>query len=167
MSQSSNLIAALEAATPAPRVWKEPGRPMLWFTAGATSVALGLPALIAWSGIDIEPPPGVVGGTTLFVFYGLVLLAVGTVALTSLSLGRAVRRNRRAPRYRAIPIAGYALGGILFPALFLAISLFTTWGSRVTGLHWAIAIAGPFLLGLYTAPRGAAPELPEHKGNTS
>ncbi len=156
MPRPSPIITALNQIEPAPRTWREPGRPLTWFAAGVLAGAVFLPLGFGIAGVDLRPPPGFRAGIGLLFFYGLVLAGTGGIALTAFALGRSVRRNRRTPRFRPIPCAAYGLGGLLFPGLFLGLNLFTTWANHVAGLHWAVAIAGPFLLGLYTAPKGAA-----------
>jgi len=75
------------------------------------------------------------------------------VAWACFALGRAARRQRRRPRQKIVPRFTYALVGLLAPTVFLLVTRCTDWGDRVVGLHWALTIGGPFVLGLYTAPR--------------
>ncbi|NOY80770.1 MAG: hypothetical protein GXP31_07170 [Kiritimatiellaeota bacterium] len=136
---------------------KAPPEPGLgWFALGMALGAGGVPMFLPWVSRDASGPPGIPDGAASYGAYVLILLLAGGVAFACFAMGRAVRRQRRRPRQRFIPPVTYAVIGALIPTVFLLVTRFTDWGERIVGLHWALTIGGPFLLGLYTAPNPSA-----------
>lgn len=141
-----------------PKLPPEPGLGL--FAIGVVAGALGAPLLLRWVSPVSSGPPGIADGVAAYSFYVLALLLAGGVAWACFALGRAVRRQRRQPRQRFVPRLTYMLVGLAAPAVFLLVTRCTDWGERIVGLHWALTIGGPFVLGLYTAPREAPGERP-------
>ncbi len=137
-----------------PKAPPEPG--LGWFALGAALGAAGVPLSLPWFSRDGTGPPGIPDGAASYGAYALILLVAGGVAFVCFALGRAVRRQRRRPRQRYIPLFAYAVSGALIPAVFLLVTRFTDWGERIVGLHWVLTIGAPFCLGLYTAPHPPA-----------
>jgi MFS family permease len=121
------------------------------FSGGALSGALALPALVVR--LNVRLSPAYTDQSDAVWSYSLALVCLGVVSVASLLLGRVVRSQWRSPRTRRLSGYSYYAIGFLVSVLFLLFSLRPAWVHALIGWGWAVGVALPFAVGVFTERR--------------
>jgi len=132
----------------------EPGHAAGLFFGGSLAGTVFAPLVLFFFRPGASGPPGFDEGWPAVGLDVLILAAAAAIASFSFVFGRAVRRRLRRPRFRTAPSSFYLAAGAAVPCLFLWLSRGAQRLVQAPGLLWFIGIGGPFLLGVFTAPRG-------------